>query len=465
VLFVGGHGEVNKIATALKPNPQAFTAGKTPGNGDTESLRRLARSVIVAAGCHVGFNLPSLSFAAYQELPNAEAHFGDFPERLAQQQVGVYVASTGYSWLSISNTMSSAQLAWYTERLSVLFLDELLNKGQTTAGRAFQHAIARYLAEKRDTAVGEHDVPGLDGADRRVVAIFTLYGIPNYKMPPRPAGQKPPAPTYAYSIQRTQPPGTEPQPGQLATRITLRLSDLELIDPKTGKKINLDAPEGALVKILGAAYRGGAGQPVLPVISTRWIVPSITDTPTGPVKVVWLRELSSFEEMPLKLAEIPVGSSRSLQSVAAAAPKTDAASFQPEPLHTTVVTKRLGGGAMEVTLNITPVQYNQALQLARIWKTLTFDVVIPIDAALAQLDSDGDGLPDYWERAFGLDPFDARGINGTKGDLDKDGLSNLEEFKRGTDPSNPDTDGDGFMDGVEVRLGSDPLDPGDRPKA
>jgi alpha-tubulin suppressor-like RCC1 family protein len=42
-------------------------------------------------------------------------------------------------------------------------------------------------------------------------------------------------------------------------------------------------------------------------------------------------------------------------------------------------------------------------------------------------------------------------------DLDKDGLSDLQELRLGTDPTNPDTDGDGFSDGMEYQLRTDPL--------
>jgi len=76
-------------------------------------------------------------------------------------------------------------------------------------------------------------------------------------------------------------------------------------------------------------------------------------------------------------------------------------------------------------------------------------------------DSDGDGLPDWWEVANGLDPYDATGDNGADGDPDGDGLSNLYEYLAGTDPHNPDTgntgisdydkdsDGDGIPNGIE----------------
>jgi hypothetical protein len=46
-------------------------------------------------------------------------------------------------------------------------------------------------------------------------------------------------------------------------------------------------------------------------------------------------------------------------------------------------------------------------------------------------DSDGDGLPDWWEELFGLDPD----LADANGDLDNDGWSNLEEFHRGSNPA------------------------------
>lgn len=117
------------------------------------------------------------------------------------------------------------------------------------------------------------------------------------------------------------------------------------------------------------------------------------------------------------------------------------------------------------------------------------------------LDSDGDGLPDAFERWIGLDPHaadsfddgtvdgdrdldgdglnnleelllgtdplnpdsDCNGITDGDEDFDGDGLSNAEEFALGTDPLNPDTDGDGVDDGIEHWAGSDPTSPDSRP--
>jgi hypothetical protein len=52
-------------------------------------------------------------------------------------------------------------------------------------------------------------------------------------------------------------------------------------------------------------------------------------------------------------------------------------------------------------------------------------------------DFDGDGLPDDWERLYGLSTSDPTGDQGPQGDPDRDGRTNLEELIAGTAPNDP----------------------------
>jgi len=67
-------------------------------------------------------------------------------------------------------------------------------------------------------------------------------------------------------------------------------------------------------------------------------------------------------------------------------------------------------------------------------------------------DQDADTLPDWWEVAY----FDAA-TNAVSGDDDdSDELTNLEEYRYSTDPTDADTDDDGLDDAVELAYGLDP---------
>ena len=73
-------------------------------------------------------------------------------------------------------------------------------------------------------------------------------------------------------------------------------------------------------------------------------------------------------------------------------------------------------------------------------------------------DTDGDSLPNDYELANGLDPFNSLDRDA---DPDADGFTNLEEFEFGTDPQLPDSDVDanGIPDSVETAQNNAPFLP------
>ena len=68
-------------------------------------------------------------------------------------------------------------------------------------------------------------------------------------------------------------------------------------------------------------------------------------------------------------------------------------------------------------------------------RSTSFEVVtLGWKPAAAPVDADADGLPDDWQRDYGLDPGSHNGDNGASGDPDGDGIDNAGERAAGTHP-------------------------------
>ncbi len=91
---------------------------------------------------------------------------------------------------------------------------------------------------------------------------------------------------------------------------------------------------------------------------------------------------------------------------------------------------------------------HKTLAVTAVAALLTTGIASAAHAAVR--DSDGDGIPNRWEKRHGLNPHRAADA---RADFDKDGLRNLAEYRVGSDPRDEDTDSDGHDDGDEVRDG------------
>ena len=66
------------------------------------------------------------------------------------------------------------------------------------------------------------------------------------------------------------------------------------------------------------------------------------------------------------------------------------------------------------------------------WTVIVASLVLATASVADKLvDADGDGMPDAWEKQYGLNPSNA---TDAATDADQDGFTNLEEFKGGTAP-------------------------------
>jgi hypothetical protein len=111
-------------------------------------------------------------------------------------------------------------------------------------------------------------------------------------------------------------------------------------------------------------------------------------------------------------------SARAVQAFLAAAQATDAVTSAPQVANDAPLS--IPVGTTTVTFTATDAAGNSSTATARI-----------VVAAVGTGDTDGDGMPDAFENANGLDPNDAEDADD---DPDNDRVSNLQEFRNGTNP-------------------------------
>ncbi len=193
---------------------------------------------------------------------------------------------------------------------------------------------------------------------------------------------------------------------------------------------------------------------------TGFVRVEITDIPATYTNVSGTNQLATPETMRLRWPTI-IGKKYSLF-------------FSPDLTTWIYVDELVGNGT--VRGNCIPItQPDGSTPDAMFWRVKVSDIDSDSDSLtdseenqlgtnLLNADSDGDGLPDAWEVAHGLDPMDDGTLdpeNGLLGDPDLDELVNGDEYYFGGDPYEQDTDADGLQDYDEAWVYSTLLDNSD----
>lgn len=89
----------------------------------------------------------------------------------------------------------------------------------------------------------------------------------------------------------------------------------------------------------------------------------------------------------------------------------------------------------------------------------------PIVSHPGNFDTDGDLLPDGWEKLHNLPYYNPAAPPNTHQDIDNDGASNFKEYLVSSNPLDPDTDDDGTYDGPEINQHSNATYPADQGQA
>jgi hypothetical protein len=269
--------------------------------------------------------------------------------------------------------------------------------------------------------------------DRRIMAITTFYGIPNARIVSQ-------ADTSRSASRLTMPHAeinkastiTTRDEGSLSATVTLDINEYEL---------NSDL---GLVEIPGTEQTAVFGKPILPTMVFEKVLPAGSTI----TNVDLLETKSKYVELPF---QVSIGDF-AFSEGGFTGVFTETGYYPAIPYQSYAVST-LGGEGVRVGLNIMAVQYNQDTETVRIWDRLVFEIEYSMETSV---DTDADGLPDYWEQHYGLDTYNDSGDSGASADIDMDGLTNLDEYGYGTNPRLYDTDGDGVSDGLEITQGTDP---------
>jgi hypothetical protein len=417
LVYFTSHGDYDHWGT----NSDNFFAIPVGEQADLAEVDSLSGSVILASGCHAGVNIGNMLAAPANKTAATE----EFPEQLAAKGVVAYIAPTGYSAGSNSDCIIDKPTAYAEVLYKNILADLSVGKGKSI-GQAIVQGLNQYYTDQK----------WVSGTDKKIMAAMTLYGIPNVRMGDQATEtlSSPKMPDQSVADPSSSSP-LRHSAQNLDTRIEYQIKDYQLNETL------------GIVEIPGTTQSAEYNKPILPSMNLEKTLPAGSQV----TAVNLVAAESSYTDLSF---EVTIGD-------IAMTGWSDSGNFTETGFYPLSITQAysattLGGSGSIVGVNITPVQYDQSTKTVRIWEKIVLEVTFSI---AAYLDSDGDGLPDYWEQTYDLDIYNDSGDYGASSDLDGDGLTTLQEYNYGTNPFLSDTDGDGASDGFEVATGTDPTNP------
>ena len=244
-------------------------------------------SLIWSVGCHAGLSASDAAFGA-----GAPARFGatsprsattlgagdpaqfraDFPQAVIKQG-GNWIGNTGFGY-------GDSDLIGYSERLSLLFTQAIGRDIRDQFGNYIGAPIGESLARAKQLYVKTAGPSGFSVFDEKVIAQFTLYGLPFIRV--RVPNPQPPAFDGAFDPQPQPVPNGVVPPSGIFTRIITFTNTFSLptFDGEGVPRVTSVVEDSFVpnkTTILTSEDQMAPGRAVLPALSY-----DITLLPTGP---------------------------------------------------------------------------------------------------------------------------------------------------------------------------------------
>ena len=393
IIDLGGHGTYRSLQNSSVIS-EHFMADHDTVNGDgyvLEISHSLKDFIVFTNACHAGVNFSNADtdYEAGRRGDFAEAFVNDAGAISQNRALAVYISPSTYG-------KSSPKGLAYGDKVEYHAIYDL-----TTSS---EKKVIYDAMFGQETIFLEYYTEGHPEMVEDLKSRPQFYGIPNYRRGPVPSQSRSAMTDDTESADFSSRSQTDEgfisktigftETG-VSAELTFSLSDFHF-DSQTGK-LNVFGIEGAdmydrPVSAWSLPVPDGATLTLFSVIDEQ----SSIDTYTDPIQMS-ICDSEGCVDTPLNTASFDDLS------------KTDA---------------RIEDGKLFV--RFIPLQYLTATKQARISSMIKVRFEITFPAYIP--DSDTDGLPDYWETAYGLNTDDPGSTNGPYGDPDADSRDNMQEY-------------------------------------